>query len=87
MSADTYACARTRNRAFINPEGVPERSIRAAVRMCCACPSRAACALDGMRSGGLLAGGGLPPRDVILGGVVCKGTDATLEELAEVACG
>lgn len=79
-------CHRTRNRAFIDPSNAADYSIRAAIRICEACPIRRRCALDALHSGDSLDGSiTSPANDVIAAGVVCEGDKATGVALAGIA--
>lgn len=79
-------CHRTRNRAFIDPSNAADYSIRAAIRICEACPIRRRCALDALHAGDSLDGQATSPaRAVIAAGVVCEGDKATGVALAGIA--
>lgn len=90
MTAPTLShasCDRTRNRAFIDPDNVPQRSVDAAIRMCEHCPERRQCARVALQSGSMLTGEQLPADGVIMAGVVTRGksTVRQLEMIAGVA--
>lgn len=71
---------------FINPSNAADYSIRAAIRICEACPIRRRCALDALHAGDSLDGQATSPaRAVIAAGVVCKGDKATGAALAGIA--
>ena len=79
-------CHRTRNRAFIDPSNAADYSIRAAIRICEACPIRRRCALDALHAGDSLDGQSTSPAcAVIAAGVVCEGDKATGVALAGIA--
>lgn len=79
-------CHKTKNRAFINADYVPERSRRAAVKMCQHCPIRRQCAREALTGGTSLDGNlTAPATGVIQAGIHCRGDDATAQALAAVA--
>lgn len=79
-------CYKTKNRAFIAADHVPERSRRAAVKMCQHCPIRRQCARDALTGGTSLDGNMVAPATgVISAGIHCRGDDATAQALADIA--
>lgn len=85
MSFSRPACSNTRNRAFLDPEHSPDRSIRAALKICEGCPLLTTCAREAVVSGITLDGYCLPPSGVIAGGILLDGTPDTAAVLAAVA--
>ena len=78
-------CHRSRIRGFIDPNA-PEHSLRAAIRVCEACPIRRACARDALTAGNSLDGDYTrPANEVIQAGIVCHGDQATARALAAIA--
>lgn len=77
-------CGRTRNRAFIDPDNVPRRSIAAAIRMCEQCPMRKECARLALQAGSMLTEEKLPADGVIMAGVVTRG-EITVRQLEMIA--
>lgn len=79
-------CHRTINRAFTNPEGATDLQIRAALKMCGACPVRRECALEALTAGSLPEEGVVAPAvSVIQAGVWCDGSPDVPICLASVA--
>lgn len=79
-------CSNSRNRAFIDPDGARAFSVRAALKMCEACPIRKECAEAGLTAGTSLGEDNRAPASgVIQAGVVCRGDHDTAVKLAEIA--
>lgn len=79
-------CHKTKNQAFTDPSNAPERSRRAAIKMCEACPLRQQCAQDALTAGDSPVDGyTLPAADVIQAGVHCRGDLDTAWQLASIA--
>lgn len=79
-------CHKTRIRAFIDADAVPERSRRAAITICEHCPIRRQCARDALTGGTSLDGNmTAPATGVIQAGIHCRGDQGTAQALAEIA--
>lgn len=79
-------CHRTKNTAFTHPDAAPERSKRAAIKMCSACPIRRECATEALTAGDSpVDGHTAPAHDVIQAGVHCRGDLDTAWQLAQIA--
>lgn len=79
-------CHRTRNRAFTDPEGSTDLAIRAALRMCEACPALRECAVEALAAGSIPEENVVAPAaSVIQAGVWCDGGSDVPTQLAAVA--
>ena len=79
-------CHRTRNRAFTDPEGATDLAIRAALRMCEACPALRECAVEALAAGSIPEEQVVAPAvSVIQAGVWCDGGSDVPTQLAAVA--
>lgn len=79
-------CHKTRNTAFINPDGATPQAVRAAQEICAHCPLLKQCAVDALTSGtSIKEDHRAPANDVIQAGVVCRGDMETAWKLAAIA--
>ncbi|NLT57179.1 MAG: hypothetical protein GXX79_21980, partial [Actinomycetales bacterium] len=82
----TALCHRNPNRAFSDPDNAPDFSIRAALKLCAACPVRTQCARDALHAGDSLDGHTTAPATgVIAAGIICRGDADTAHALARAA--
>ncbi|WJY62149.1 Transcription factor WhiB [Corynebacterium atrinae] len=83
---ESAPCHRSKNKAFINPYGAHDRSIRAAQKMCSQCPVIRECALEALRSGSTLDDSIVTlGREVIAAGHVLPKGDASNDDVWPVA--
>lgn len=86
MSHPRRLCRHTRNPAFLGPTTSTDLQVRAALRMCGACPALVECAAEALESGTTPDGDTVAPAtDVLQAGVICDGSRQTVTHLARVA--